>query len=132
MTSIIQLLGNLSLLLSIFYAPIFNISFQSTSRFENREELMAEMEQYGGIFDCQRFRDVMIYSLSVFTFALPQAMEVLAEAVWRPRLTEEEVGGNPLVDCITSLFCTCSWRWRGSRWLSSWRMFSMTPTLNPL
>ena len=68
---------------------------QSTSRFRSREELTAEVERYGGIFDCQRFRDVMIYSLSAFTFAVPQAMEVLAEAVWRPGLTEEEVGGAP-------------------------------------
>lgn len=52
---------------------------------------MSELEQFGGVFDCQRFRDVLIYSLSFLSFALPQAMEVLAEAMWRPRLREEEV-----------------------------------------
>ena len=53
--------------------------------------MMSELEQFGGVFDCQRFMDVLIYSLSFLSFALPQAMEVLAEAMWRPRLREEEV-----------------------------------------
>ncbi len=53
---------------------------------------MLELEKYGGMFDCQRYRDVIIYSLSAFSFAMPQAVEVLAEATWRPRLMEEEVG----------------------------------------
>lgn len=53
--------------------------------------MMSELEQFGGVFDCQRFMDVLIYSLSFLSFALPQTMEVLAEAMWRPRLKEEEV-----------------------------------------
>ena len=53
-------------------------------------QLLSKLE---GVFDCQRFRDIMIYSLSVFSFALPKAMEVLAETMWRPGLKEQEVGG---------------------------------------
>lgn len=56
-------------------------------------QLLSELEQLGGVFDCQRFRDIMIYSLSVFSFALPKAMEVLAETMWRPGLKEQEVSG---------------------------------------
>ena len=53
---------------------------------------MSELETYGGSFDCQRFRDVSMYVLSAFSFALPKAVEILAEAFWRPGLSEEEVG----------------------------------------
>jgi len=56
-------------------------------------QLLSELEQLGGVCDCQRFRDIMIYSLSVFSFALPKAMEVLAETMWQPGLKEQEVGG---------------------------------------
>ncbi len=52
---------------------------------------MQEVERYGGTFDCQRYHDVIIYCLSTFSSAVPEATEVLAEALWRPQLTEEEV-----------------------------------------
>lgn len=53
---------------------------------------MNDLEQYGGVFDCQKFRDVMMYFVSVFSFGLPRAMEVLADCLLKPGLTEEEVG----------------------------------------
>lgn len=52
---------------------------------------MSELESYGGIFDCQRFRDLMMYSLSVFSYGLPRAMEILSDCIWKPQLTEQEV-----------------------------------------
>ena len=52
---------------------------------------MSELEKYGGSFDCQRFRDVSMYALSAFSFALPEAVKILAEAFWRPGLSKEEV-----------------------------------------
>ena len=52
---------------------------------------MSELESYGGVFDCQRFRDVMMYSVSVFSYGLPRAMEILADCIWRPKITQEEV-----------------------------------------
>ena len=82
-------------LYQILQLPPF-VYIQSTERFSSRELLANELDQYGGVFDCQRSRDVMIYSLSVFSFALPQAMEILADCIWRPRLTPEEViTGSP-------------------------------------
>jgi processing peptidase subunit alpha len=64
---------------------------QSTEKFPSREALLHELDQYGGVFDCQRSRDVVIYSLSAFSFAIPQAMEVLSDCIWRPRITREEL-----------------------------------------
>ena len=52
---------------------------------------MSELEGYGGVFDCQRFRDLMMYSLSVFSYGLPRAMEILSDCIWRPRITDQEV-----------------------------------------
>ena len=67
------------------------LSFQSTANFHSREELMQELDKYGGVFECQRFRDIVMYSLSVFSFAVPQAVKVLADAIWRPQLKESEL-----------------------------------------
>lgn len=67
---------------------------QSSSFFRSRESLLAEMERHGGTFDCQRFRDVMLYSVSVFSASLPEAVRILADALWRPALREEEVRCN--------------------------------------
>jgi processing peptidase subunit alpha len=67
------------------------LAFQSTEKFPSREALLHELDQYGGVFDCQRSRDVVIYSLSAFSFAIPQAMEVLSDCIWRPRITREEL-----------------------------------------
>ena len=67
------------------------VCVQSTSMFPDRESLMNDLEKYGGVFDCQKFRDVTMYSLSVFSFSLPRAMEVLADCILKPCLTEKEV-----------------------------------------
>lgn len=64
---------------------------------------MSELESYGGVFDCQRFRDVMMYSVSVFSYGLPRAMEILADCIWRPKITQEEVW---LIQ-IGRVQCTC-------------------------
>ena len=50
------------------------------------------MERHGATFDCQRFRDIMLYSMSVFSFSVPEAVRVLADTLWRPQLKQEEVG----------------------------------------
>ena len=70
---------------------MYCLALQSTSQFDNREAIMEALEPYGGVFDCQRFRDLMMYTLSVFSYGLPRAMEILADCIWRPGLTEQEV-----------------------------------------
>ena len=49
------------------------------------------MEQIGGVPDVKAFRDLMFYNVSCYAFALPQAMTLLSDMFWRPRLTEKEV-----------------------------------------
>lgn len=74
---------------------------------------MQELDKYGGVFECQRFRDIMMYSLSVFTFAVPQAVKVLADAIWRPQLKESEVSTFPTsiqpysLIVLDSCLCCC-------------------------
>lgn len=70
---------------------------QSTEKFTSRELLLHELDKYGGVYDCQWSRDLMMYFLSVFSFALPQTMEILADCIWHPQLTPEEVS-HLLVD----------------------------------
>lgn len=67
------------------------LAFQGTSKFPSRESIMDTLDPVGGVFGCQRFRDVMVYTVSTFSYSLPQAMEVLAEGLWRPALKQEEV-----------------------------------------
>lgn len=43
------------------------------------------------MFDCQRFRDVMMYSMSVLSFSVPEAVRILADTLWRPALKQDEV-----------------------------------------
>ncbi len=69
----------------------FYTILQSSANFTNREAILGDLKRYGGSLDCQRFRDVMMYSLSVFSFAVPQAVNLLADTLWRPRLLESEV-----------------------------------------
>lgn len=70
---------------------LHKLAFQSSSQFRDREAVQTAMEKYGGMLDCQRFRDVMLYSLSVFSNSVPEAVGVLADCLLRPCLKEEEV-----------------------------------------
>ena len=77
-----------------------SLPVQSSSKFVDREAILTDLETYGGAPDCQRFRDVMMYSLSVFSFGVPQAINLLADTFWRPRLLKSEVRAHvelPLV-----------------------------------
>ena len=67
------------------------LAFNSTERFEHREAISDVIHDRGGIMDCQPFRDTIVYGVSLFSDSVEQAVEVLAEALWRPRLTAEEV-----------------------------------------
>ena len=67
------------------------LAFNSTERFEHREAISDVIHDRGGIMDCQPFRDTIVYGVSLFSDSVEQAVEVLAEALWRPRLTAEEL-----------------------------------------
>ena len=66
-------------------------SSQSSSKFDSRDRIFLELEQYGGVPDFQYFRDVMFYNVSVFAYAVPQVVSILSDLIWRPRLLQSEV-----------------------------------------
>lgn len=45
------------------------------------------------------YRDTVAYGLSALSYSLPEVMKVLAEVVWRPQFTVEQVGAPPC--CLT-------------------------------
>lgn len=49
------------------------------------------MEKYGGILDCQSSRDTFVYGASVDRRGVEAVTRILAEAVLRPRVRENEV-----------------------------------------
>jgi processing peptidase subunit alpha len=67
------------------------MAVQSTEMFEDKDQVMSTLDQYGGIIDCQGFRDAMIYCVSAYSHCLPEVMKVLGEVIWRPKLTVEEL-----------------------------------------
>ncbi|CAG0894191.1 unnamed protein product [Cyprideis torosa] len=67
------------------------LAFQSTMNFKGREDIMTQLEQFGGICDCQASRDTMIYAASVEVHGLEPVMRILADVALRPLLTAEEI-----------------------------------------
>lgn len=67
------------------------VAIQKTAGFADRACIFEELEQYGGMIDCQTFRDTIAYGLSALSYSLPEVMKVLAEVVWRPQFTEEQL-----------------------------------------
>ena len=65
--------------------------FNGTAKYPTREAMLSTLDPIGGLFNCQRFRDVMIYTVTSLSHSVPQAMEVLAETLWRPSLAQQEV-----------------------------------------
>ena len=53
--------------------------------------MTAELEKCGGVPECQAFRDVIVYTMSGFSFCVPELIEILAGYLWRPQLSEAEV-----------------------------------------
>ena len=66
-------------------------SSQSSSKFDSRDRIFLELEQYGGVPDFLYFHDVMFYHVSVFAYAVPQVVSILSDLIWRPRLLQSEV-----------------------------------------
>ena len=80
----------------VFYPPgtshlISKLAFLSTKKFENRERILEVLEPTGGVTDCQMGREEMIYKLMGYRDQVDTMAEVLAEVVFRPRITPEEI-----------------------------------------
>lgn len=66
-------------------------AFRSTEKFSGRDEIVERMAHVGGTIDCQGSRDLMVYAVSVANGNLNKAVELLGEAVLRPRFTPDEI-----------------------------------------
>ena len=67
------------------------MAFNGTAKYPSRDVILSTLDPIGGMFNCQHFRDIIIYSVTSLSYSVPQAMEVLADALWRPSLSQEEV-----------------------------------------
>ncbi|XP_040860338.1 mitochondrial-processing peptidase subunit alpha [Ochotona curzoniae] len=67
------------------------LAFSSTARFSSKDEILLTLERHGGICDCQTSRDTTMYAVSADSRGLDTVVELLAEVVLHPRLTEEEL-----------------------------------------
>lgn len=64
---------------------------QSTQEYDDKDKILRELEKYGGILDCQSSRDTFIYAASVERQGIESVTRILAEAVLRPRIRDNEV-----------------------------------------
>ena len=67
------------------------LSFHSTLNYESKNEIYKELEQHGGMVDCQSTRDSLIYAASIDSRKLETAVKIIAEAILRPKILDEEV-----------------------------------------
>ncbi|XP_065917330.1 mitochondrial-processing peptidase subunit alpha-like [Dysidea avara] len=67
------------------------VAIEKTEQFSDREKILEELEKYGGMIDCQTFRDTIAYGLSALSYSLPEVIQILAQAVYRPQFTEEQI-----------------------------------------
>jgi processing peptidase subunit alpha len=67
------------------------LAFNSTSDYENKDQIMRNLEKFGGICDCQGSRDTLIYAASIDSRGLSSVVHLLSEVVLRPKITVEEM-----------------------------------------
>ncbi|KAI8054209.1 Metalloenzyme, LuxS/M16 peptidase-like protein [Syncephalis plumigaleata] len=66
------------------------MAFKSTQK-RDAEQMMTEMEELGGNLTCSSSRECLMYQSAVFKQDVPRAVDLLADVVRSPRLTEEEL-----------------------------------------
>jgi len=67
------------------------ISYNSTAKFKSKDDILLRLETFGGICDCQSTRDTFLYAASIHRRGLDSTMEILADVVLRPQITDEEL-----------------------------------------
>ncbi|XP_050395760.2 mitochondrial-processing peptidase subunit alpha [Patella vulgata] len=67
------------------------LAFGETSQFESRDQIFQNLEKHGGICDCQSSRDTLIYAVSAERSGLPAVINILGEAILRPKITDQEL-----------------------------------------
>lgn len=66
------------------------LAFKSTSR-RSADEMLEQVEALGGNIQCASSRESMMYQAATFNNAVPTTVELLAETIRDPRITEDEV-----------------------------------------
>ncbi|XP_065197208.1 mitochondrial-processing peptidase subunit alpha-like [Sycon ciliatum] len=67
------------------------MAFTGSRKYPSRAHVMAELDQYGGLVDCQFHREVGVYTLSVLANGLEKAMEILADVTLHPQISQERL-----------------------------------------
>ena len=67
------------------------LAFGSTVSFKNKDEVLQQMEKFGGICDCQGSRDTMIYASSIDSRGLDAIVGILSEVILQPKISDEEL-----------------------------------------
>ncbi|KAK0736834.1 peptidase M16 inactive domain-containing protein [Apiosordaria backusii] len=66
------------------------LAFKST-RTRTADEMLETVEQLGGNIQCASSRESMMYQAATFNSAIPTTVELLADTIRNPRLTDEEI-----------------------------------------
>ncbi|KAK4177458.1 putative mitochondrial-processing peptidase subunit alpha mitochondrial precursor [Triangularia setosa] len=66
------------------------LAFKST-RSRTADEMLETVEQLGGNIQCASSRESMMYQAATFNSAIPTTVELLADTIRNPRLTDEEI-----------------------------------------
>lgn len=66
------------------------LAFKSTSA-RSADDMLERVEALGGNFQCASSRESMMYQAATFNNAIPETVELLAETIRDPRLTDDEV-----------------------------------------
>ncbi|XP_031844183.1 mitochondrial-processing peptidase subunit alpha isoform X3 [Nomia melanderi] len=67
------------------------LAFGSTKTYDSKDEIMLALEKYGGICDCQAFRDTFVYAASAERRGIDTVVQILSDIALRPKITEEEL-----------------------------------------
>ncbi|XP_048469375.1 mitochondrial-processing peptidase subunit alpha [Rhincodon typus] len=70
---------------------IEKLAFSSTAQFGSKDEILHTLEKHGGICDCQSSRDTTMFAVSAEVKGLETMVNLLADVVLQPRLTDEEL-----------------------------------------
>uniref|UniRef100_A0A914WZ74 Mitochondrial-processing peptidase subunit alpha n=1 Tax=Plectus sambesii TaxID=2011161 RepID=A0A914WZ74_9BILA len=66
------------------------LAFNSTLN-RSRDETFGMIERHGGLIDCQSTKDTFVYASSCHINGLDDVLGVIADAVLRPQITDEEL-----------------------------------------
>ncbi|PAV60332.1 hypothetical protein WR25_15440 [Diploscapter pachys] len=70
---------------------IEKLAFGGSNVHSSRDEIHAVIEKYCGMIDCQSTRDTFLFAASCHIDGVDDLMQIIANAIWRPRITDEEL-----------------------------------------